>query len=145
MYAIRSYYVRGDVDPDATGTLTNTGTVYSSVTFDPDLTNNESTVVTNIIQSADLNLTKQALTSPVLIGGTIVYRIIVTNYGPSTATDVTISDNIDPAVIANPEYSVDGGLTWVGPWTGSLNVGDLSPSASFYLRIRCTVLDFSLV
>ena len=135
--------IRGDVDPDATGTLTNTATIYSSDTFDPDLTNNESTVVTTIEQSADLNLTKQALTSPVVIGGQIVYQISVTNYGPSAATNVIITDVIDPAVISGVEYSIDGGGSWLSPWTGSLNIGTLANDASYSIRIRGTIIDVS--
>jgi uncharacterized repeat protein (TIGR01451 family)/gliding motility-associated-like protein len=135
--------IRGDVDPDATGTLNNTATIYSAVTTDPDLSNNESTVVTNILTSADLELTKRALTSPVVIGGQIVYEIIVTNYGPSVATDVIITDNIDPTIISGVEYSVNGGGTWLSPWTGSLNVGDMNDGDSFTLLIRGTVIDMS--
>ncbi|HOE05120.1 MAG TPA: hypothetical protein PLZ52_07890, partial [Bacteroidales bacterium] len=135
--------IRGDVDPAATGTLVNTATIYSAVTTDPDLSNNESTVITTILQSADLGLTKQALTSPVVIGGQIVYQIVVTNYGPSVANNVIITDAIDPAVISGAEYSVDGGATWLSPWTGSLNVGNLNPAASVTLRVRGTVVDAS--
>jgi uncharacterized repeat protein (TIGR01451 family)/gliding motility-associated-like protein len=135
--------IRGDVDPDATGTLTNTATIFSSDTFDPDLTNNTSTVVTTIEQSADLNLTKQAIGASVVIGGQIVYQITITNYGPSAATNVIITDVIDPAVISGVEYSIDGGGSWLSPWTGSLNVGTLADGASSSIRIRGTIIDVS--
>ncbi|MDA3909906.1 MAG: gliding motility-associated C-terminal domain-containing protein [Bacteroidales bacterium] len=135
--------IRGDVDPNAVGTLTNTATIYSADTFDPDLTNNESTVVTTIVQSADLNITKQALTSPVVIGGQIVYQLSVTNYGPSAASNVIITDIIDPTVISGVEYSIDGGGTWLSPWTGSINIGTLADGASSSIRIRGIVIDMS--
>ncbi len=135
--------IRGDLDPNATGTLTNTATIYSSDTFDPDLTNNESTVITTIEQSADLNITKQAVGASVVIGGQIVYQITVTNYGPSTATNVIITDAIDPAVISGVEYSIDGGSSWLSPWTGSLNIGTLADGASSSIRIRGTIIDMS--
>ncbi|MDD3741025.1 MAG: hypothetical protein PHH30_07265, partial [Bacteroidales bacterium] len=133
--------IRGDVDPAATGILVNTGTIYSVVTTDPDLSNNESTVTTNILSSADLGLTKRALTSPVVIGGPIVYEIVVTNYGPSEATDVIITDIIDPTIISAVEYSVNGGGAWQSPWLGSLNIGDLAYGSVFTLLIRGTVVD----
>ncbi len=133
--------IRGDVDPNATGTLTNTATIYSAVTTDPDLSNNESTVVTTILSSADLSLTKTALTSPVVIGGQIVYEITVTNYGPSQATDVIITDNIDPTIISGAEYSTDAGGSWTSPWSGNLNIGDLNNGASYTLLIRGSVVD----
>jgi len=135
--------IRGDVDPSATGTLVNTATIYSANTTDPDLSNNESTVITTIESSADLNLTKIALTSPVVIGGQIVYQINVTNLGPSVANDVVITDIIDPAVISSVEYSIDGGSTWLSPWTGSLNIGSLATFSTFSVRIRGVVIDNS--
>jgi uncharacterized repeat protein (TIGR01451 family)/gliding motility-associated-like protein len=135
--------IRGDVNPDATGTLTNTATIYSETTTDPDLSNNESTVVTSILSSADLELTKRSLTSPVVIGGQIVYEITVTNYGPSLANDVIITDNIDPTIISGAEYSTDAGTSWTSPWAGNLNIGNLNNGESFTLLIRGSVIDVS--
>ncbi|MDD4148925.1 MAG: HYR domain-containing protein [Bacteroidales bacterium] len=140
---VNNILIRGDVDTDATGTFTNTGTIYSSDTFDPDLTNNESTVITTIVQSADLNLSKQAIGTSVVIGGDIVYQITITNYGPSAATNVIITDAIDPAIISGVEYSIDGGGTWLSPWTGSLNIGTLADGASYSIRIKGTIIDAS--
>ncbi|MDD3876444.1 MAG: HYR domain-containing protein, partial [Bacteroidales bacterium] len=133
--------IRGDVAQNATGSLTNTATIYSPVTLDPNTANNESTVITNILQSADLSLTKQVINSPILIGGQIVYQINVFNNGPSSATNVVIQDIIDPLIISNTEYSVDGGANWLSPWTGSLNIGSLNSQATYSVRIRGTVVD----
>ncbi|HOK37747.1 MAG TPA: HYR domain-containing protein [Bacteroidales bacterium] len=135
--------IRGLVDPSATGTLVNTATIYSAVTPDPDLSNNESTVITTILTSADLQISKIALTSPVTIGGQITYQISVTNYGPSNANNVTITDVIDPTIISTAEYSIDGGINWLSPWTGSLNIGTLAYNSTFVLLIRGTVIDAS--
>jgi uncharacterized repeat protein (TIGR01451 family) len=135
--------IRGDVDPGATGTLVNTATVYSQVTYDPDLTNNESTVTTTVNSLADLVLTKQEITAPVQPGGSIAYLITVYNAGPSDATDVTITDVIDPGVISGAEYSVDGGVNWISPWNGSINMGALAYQGTLNLRIRGVVVDAS--
>lgn len=135
--------LRGDVDPAATGTLMNTATVYSQVTYDPDLTNNESTVTTTVNSLADLSITKQSIISPVEIGGSIDYLITVYNAGPSDATAVTITDVIDPAIISGAEYSVDGGAIWISPWNGSINMGTLAYQGTLNLRIRGVVEDAS--
>ncbi len=135
--------IRGFVDPAATGTLLNTATIYSAVTPDSDLSNNLSTVVTTILTSADLEINKITLSAPVTIGGQIIYQISVTNYGPSNANNVTITDIIDPTIISSVEYSVDGGINWLSPWTGSLNIGTLAYNSSFVFLIRGTVVDAS--
>jgi uncharacterized repeat protein (TIGR01451 family) len=44
-------------------------------------------------------------------------KLRVTNYGPSVATDVIITDIIDPTIISGVEYSVNGGGAWLSPWT----------------------------
>ncbi|MFO8033541.1 MAG: CARDB domain-containing protein, partial [Candidatus Bipolaricaulota bacterium] len=137
---VNEILIRGDIDPDLTGTVENTATVTSD-TDDPDPDNNSSTIVTTLTPQADLALTKVETESPVSIGGPIEYVITVTNQGPSTATDVTITDIIDPGIISDTEYSTDGGSTWSEPWTDSLDLGTLEDKASLELRIRGTVLD----
>ena len=129
------------MDPGLTGTLENTGTV-SSDTPDPDLSNNASTVVTAIEQSADLILTKEEKVAPVAVGGPIEYEIIVTNDGPSDAVDVSIEDIIDPAVISGAEYTLDG-VNWLPAWSGTQSIGTLAEGASVTLGIRGTVVDAS--
>jgi len=135
--------LRGVVDPGATGTLVNTATVYSQVTYDPDLTNNESTVTTTVNSLADLSITKQNVISPVEIGESIEYLITVYNAGPSDATDVTITDVIDPSIISGAEYSDDGGANWISPWDDSINMGTLAYQGTLNLRIRGVVVDAS--
>ncbi|NLV46054.1 MAG: DUF11 domain-containing protein, partial [Candidatus Hydrogenedentes bacterium] len=134
--------IRGEVDAALTGTLENTGTVESD-TPDPDLSNNTSTIITTIEQSADLILTKEQVIAPVSIGGSIEYVISIENDGPSDAVNIDIDDVIDPGIISGAEYSVDGGGIWTSPWTGTLNIPDLANGASFELRIRGTVVDAS--
>lgn len=133
--------LRGDVSPSATGSFTNTASIYSPVTFDPDLSNNESTVVTQINSSADLMLSKQVKNAPIIIDEDIIYEVIVFNNGPSNAPDVVIEDIIDPAVISNVTYSLDSGATWLSPWSGSVNIGTLAYNEGFALQIKGTVVN----
>ncbi|NLA23737.1 MAG: DUF11 domain-containing protein, partial [Bacteroidales bacterium] len=135
--------IRGDVDPSATGSITNYATIYSADVFDNDLSNNEASVTTTLDYSADLSINKYSFTSPVVIGGPITYQIDVTNNGTSDAHDVIITDNIDPNIISNVEYSLDNGANWASPWTGSINIGSIAAYASKSILIRGIVVDAS--
>ena len=83
------------VTAPGSGTLTNVAAGTSS-TFDPDASNNDGSatnaiVLTTIVSSADVKTTKAGPTSA---AGTsnITYTITVTNHGPSTASNVVVSD-----------------------------------------------------
>jgi uncharacterized repeat protein (TIGR01451 family) len=84
------------VDPTtAAGTvLTNTATVSSSATSDPNTGNEVGTATTTVATSADLSVTKVDTPDPVTAGNQITYTITVTNAGPSNAASVTLSDAI---------------------------------------------------
>ncbi len=109
------------VTAPTSGTLTNIATV-GSPTGDPKLTNNITPpVVTTVIPQADLQIGKSAAAS-VLATSNLVYIISVTNFGPSTASSVTVTDTVPTGttfISAN-----NGGLNNSGVviWT----LGDLS-------------------
>lgn len=134
---VNNILIRGDVSPSATGTLVNTATV-SSDTPDPDLDNNQSEATTQIESSANLILSKTALTSPVYKNETIVYQINVFNDGPGDAPNTVISDILNPTIISGAEYSTNNGLTW-NNWAGNINIGTLANNANFSVQIRGTV------
>lgn len=94
--------------------------------------------VISISGGGDLSLEKTDDIDPVIIGDTLTYTITVTNNGPDTAEDVTVTDTI-PSEILNPEYSLDGGDTWITPWTGALDLGNMTPESSTTILIRGTV------
>ncbi|MGO5108052.1 DUF6923 family protein, partial [Clostridium sporogenes] len=128
--------IRGTVDPSCTGTITNTARV-DSTTPDPDPTNNETTIITQINTSADLSIVKTANPDPVVAGEEVEYTITVSNAGPSDALDVTLTDAI-PACILNPEFSIDGGVTF-NPWLSPYNIGTIAAGATVTILIRGTV------
>ncbi|WMJ80619.1 CARDB domain-containing protein [Clostridium sp. MB40-C1] len=128
--------IRGTVDPSCTGTITNTARV-DSTTPDPDPTNNETTIVTPIDTSADLSIVKTVDPDPVVAGEQAIYTITVNNAGPSDAQNVTLTDAI-PACILNPEFSIDGGLTW-NPWVNPYVIGTIAAGATVTILIRGTV------
>ncbi|MCL2336990.1 MAG: DUF11 domain-containing protein [Firmicutes bacterium] len=128
--------LRSTVSSSAGGSITNTAVV-SSTTADPDLSNNSATVVTPIVTSADLLITKAGDQAAVQPGGTLTYTITVANNGPNDAQNVTVTDAI-PAVLTGTEFSTNGGVSWQ-PWTGSYALGSLLNGASFPLLLRSTV------
>ena len=78
------------VDADATGTLDDTASV-SATTSDPVPGNNNSMVSTSVVASADVAIAK---TGPATVtpGSDVTYTVTVTNNGPSTATNVVVTD-----------------------------------------------------
>lgn len=124
--------LRVQTPPDAAGVIENTSKI-RSVTPDPDPGNNTSTVFTVVEGVADLAITKMACPNQARPCQQIVYRITVTNQGPSGAEDVIITDDIPPS-LCRVRYSTDRGRTW-RPWCGQLYVGYLPNGGSVSILI----------
>jgi len=78
--------------PSFTGNVTNTaGVAWAAPTTDPDNSNNSSSVTTNVGAQSDLAVSKTG-TATAVPGQNVTYTIIVTNNGPSPATNVIVSD-----------------------------------------------------
>jgi uncharacterized repeat protein (TIGR01451 family) len=114
------------VTAPASGSLTNLATV-STPTGDPNLTNNTSVpVITTITPVADVGIGKSG---PAFISATsnVVYTISVTNFGPSSASGVVVTDTL-PAGVSFISAS-GGGANNAGTvtWTlGNLINGQVS-------------------
>lgn len=128
--------IKGDLNPQATGTLDNQAAI-TSQTPDPDPNNNTSTVEVVVETLADVSVTKVALTTPIIAGNPVSYKIHVKNAGPSDAQNVIVTDALVAAITA-PEYSLDGGITWI-PWAGNLALNTLAAGAAQDILIRGTV------
>ena len=94
-----------DVQSDGAflGKLTNRVLVAAD-TADPDPTNNTAEAVTTVNYLADVGIGKSA---PALVTdtGTIVYLLTVTNYGPSVATGVLVTDPLPAGLSFDPAAS----------------------------------------
>jgi len=124
------------VDASLTGNLVNTATV-SSTTPDPNLSNNTATVTSVVTSSADMQITKTCMTSPVIAGLPVLYALTVHNNGPSTAVGVMILDNV-PVEILLPQYALSLSGPWL-PWTGSYPVGTLLSGGGMTIYIEGTL------
>ncbi len=123
---------------DATGTFTNTAEIISVTdvagapisdpdsiagNHDPSEDDQDSETVTTTA-AADLSLTKEVITSnpsPPQLGGTIDFRITVSNNGPNDATGVIISDPLPGGVGSLQILSITEG-TYNGTNWGTLSI-----------------------
>lgn len=133
------------VDPTkANGTtITNTATI-SSANPDPTPANNTTgAVVTTVNTSADLSVSKTDSPDPVNAGANLTYSIIITNTGPSNATNTVFTDTI-PVSTTFQSLTIPPGSGWncnsipVGG-TGQLNCTNPSygiTSTTFTLVVK---------
>ncbi len=102
----------------ASGTqITQTASVSSAVS-DPNLTNNSASATVGVADSADLSVTNSASPVPVLAGSNITYTQVVTNAGPSTATNATFTE-VTPPNTNFQSIAAPGGWACVHPAVGS--------------------------
>lgn len=86
----------------------------------------------------DIGLTLQDVSAPIGVSGHLTYLLTVTNTGPSTATDVVITNYLPAGVAVQSVVSSQGTSTQAGATiTGSL--GDLPGSAAATLEITVIV------
>ncbi|HEY1663003.1 MAG TPA: tandem-95 repeat protein [Verrucomicrobiae bacterium] len=99
-----------------TGTLTNAASV-TSPTPDPNLTNNVSPpVTTTVTPSADLAVGKSGTTT-VVAGSNISYTISVTNFGPSVASGVVVTDTLPAGVTFMSASGSGADISGVATWS----------------------------
>jgi uncharacterized repeat protein (TIGR01451 family)/fimbrial isopeptide formation D2 family protein len=83
-----------DVPPGALGALVNTASAVS-VSTDPDLSNNSSTVTDPLVPSADLFVEKETVTDPLVAGREVTYTVRTGNLGPSVSRQpITVTDTL---------------------------------------------------
>lgn len=86
------------VTPTATGMIAN-GVSVTGNEFDPNVTNNSNSLSTTVVPAADLSLTQTRVPGLVLVGDTLTYTLVLTNSGPSDATNVVLTDTLQGHVI----------------------------------------------
>jgi uncharacterized repeat protein (TIGR01451 family)/fimbrial isopeptide formation D2 family protein len=113
---------------------TNVATISHADQFDPDTSNNSSGATVTPPQ-ADLALTKTVNDPAPLIGDSVTFTVTLTNHGPDTATNVTVSDAL-PAGLTLISATPSQGSYDNGIWT----VGTVSLSAAPILTISALVV-----
>jgi uncharacterized repeat protein (TIGR01451 family) len=128
------------VDPATTGTLHNDARVLSD-TFDPNTANNLVTTAIPVTVNSDVSVALIASPNPVIAGRTLTFKQTIANAGPSTATGVTTTLNLD-ADLTYTGYTTSGGTALCGLLTLtqlSCSVGTLQPGDSVSIFVDTTV------
>ena len=118
--------VAGVVDSHVvSGTLLVNQVQVNSANEDPNAVDNTAAATTTVLATAKVTLHKDVTPATAQPGATIVYRIVVTNAGPSTAAAVVVSDAL-PAALLNAQVS----STPAGCTAFPCALGDLAPGAA---------------
>ncbi len=112
----------------AAGTMLTNTVVVASTTPDPDGTNNTDTEPSLVVApgSADLAIVKTDAPDPQAAGLPVSYTLTITNNGPATATNVTVTD---PLPAGTALLAASAGCS-VAASTLSCTIGTLAPGAS---------------
>jgi uncharacterized repeat protein (TIGR01451 family)/fimbrial isopeptide formation D2 family protein len=107
-----TFTVTANVAADALSPLANTATVTAPAGFpDPNPDDNTSTTTSTPVPVTAMSITKTDGTTTYKPGDPVTYTIVVTNAGPTFASQATVVDILDPAVI--------GSATWTAVFTGT--------------------------
>ncbi|WP_353648310.1 LPXTG cell wall anchor domain-containing protein [Nakamurella sp. A5-74] len=131
--ATRSFTV--STPAGGSGNVTNTATV-SATTPDPTAANNSASAVSNGVAQSDLSLTKRTVTATPVSGGTLVYELVATNNGPSSATGVVVTDTL-PAGISYA--SSTGAACTPNGQVVTCSVGNLANGAAATIELTTRV------
>lgn len=103
---------------------------------DPNASNDGTTAVTEIKRESDLTISQRDHPDPVAAGASLTYTLVVTNYGPSDASGVRVSDALPNGVSLNQAASSPG-CTGSGPVI--CEAGNLAANESTVVTIAVTV------
>jgi uncharacterized repeat protein (TIGR01451 family)/gliding motility-associated-like protein len=119
---------------NASGSYTNTVTINADQN-DPENGNNTASITPEPVAIADMAVLKTASPMP-NVGDKFDFIIIVTNNGPSEATDVTLTDILpDGYTFVDARHS---GGTYYDSTTGLWTIGNMPNKASYILLIGAT-------
>jgi len=116
----------------------------SSDIFDPNNSNNQSSVIGDVVAWADLQLWKEASTDEVVAGMPLEFWFEVYNAGPSMAEDVFLWDSLPVEVeVVGIDIVAGSGNCTFSPEASSLicEIGDMLPGELFGAIVRTIVRD----
>lgn len=106
------------------GNYTNTATG-SSDTLDPNTSDNTGTATTVPVENADLSIVKTVNNSTPNVGDNVIFTVVVTNNGPSSANNIVVSEAFPNGYTVNNVTVTSGQYNANVNWTNfSLNPGE---------------------
>ncbi|MCP4388028.1 MAG: DUF11 domain-containing protein, partial [Gammaproteobacteria bacterium] len=137
-----TYTVSCDIDPAATGTLSNTATISGSASLDSDTTNNTATDNNTVLNpTADISITKTDGQTTAVPGQNLSYTIVAANAGPSTDPSVSVMDTFPASLSCSYTSAADGSATG----NTASGVGNLAetlsmpPGSSVTYTVSCNI------
>ncbi|RMF38508.1 MAG: DUF11 domain-containing protein, partial [Planctomycetota bacterium] len=121
----------------AAAAITNSVTVTGDGN-DTDPANNSDSVDVAVDRQATLTLTKTDTPDPAPVGSTLTYDLVVTNNGPSTATNVVVSDTL-PAGLTFSNVTTTSGTASESGGVVTANIASLAPTESATITITATI------
>ena len=129
------------------GIITNDANVTGSG-YDVNLTNNHDNITITVPDCVILNVNKVAIggvinitggIKNVVAGEEVIYQVLVSNHGPSTAVNVVLTDNYQTKDLTVVAYSLDN-ITWI-PYTKGVNInlGDMTSGSSILVYFKAMV------
>ena len=129
------------------GIITNNANVTGSG-YDVNLTNNHDNITITVPDCVILNVNKVAIggvinitggIKNVVAGEEVIYQVLVSNHGPSTAVNVVLTDNYQTKDLTVVAYSLDN-ITWI-PYTkgANINLGDMTSGSSIFVYFKAMV------
>ena len=129
------------------GIITNDANVTGSG-YDVNLTNNHDNITITVPDCVILNVNKVAIggvinitggIKNVVAGEEVIYQVLVSNHGPSTAANVVLTDNYQTKDLTVVAYSLDN-ITWI-PYTkgANINLGDMTSGSSIFVYFKAMV------
>jgi hypothetical protein len=120
-------------------TITNYAAYKSSSTIDNNTLNNLARISLRVPLSADIKVTQTASNyHPIYLHHTLL-TIVVRNYGPNTALNVTVNTYLDPNIL---KYIRDDGRGLYNRITGDWKIGTLRSGSQVRLNIDTKVMVF---
>lgn len=120
--------------PETRNTITNAASVVSTEQTTPVTASADTTISTQM----DLSITKTGSSSTAANGATLTYTLTVTNAGPSTATNVVVTDQL-PSQLTFSSASASQGTASNSSGTVTANLGSIAPNSSATVTINTTV------
>jgi gliding motility-associated-like protein/uncharacterized repeat protein (TIGR01451 family) len=122
------------------GTFTNTADIVDLPANDRNEANNTSTVsvVVGQVEDIDLGIEKTVDRENAIIGDEVIFTIDLTNLGPEVATDITVTDLLDPLGFDYVSHTVSNGT--YDPLTGVWQLDEMEGEEVATLEITVALI-----